>query len=85
MNRNEETLVTLTKLLVLPGFSWTFVGEADSFRRRPFPVRFLQYERSDYPTYVHTSKLSQAFDKRRGIATEVDLSEYADVIKRQHP
>ena len=61
-------------MLVLPKFRWTFVGEAESYRRRPFPLNFLQYESSNYPTYVHTSKLSKAFDKVTGILTVVDLS-----------
>ena len=47
-NRIEEyedkiktTLILMAKMLVLPEFSWTFVGEADSYRRRPFPLKFL--------------------------------------------
>lgn len=82
MEKNAESLFKILKMLVLEGFSWTFMGEADSYRRRPFPMEFLQYEASDYPTYVHSSKLSKAFDHISGIETEVDLSEYADIIKQ---
>jgi len=39
--KNDEALVTIYKMLVLPGFSWAFMGEADSYRRRPFPMDFL--------------------------------------------
>lgn len=69
-------------MLVLPNFSWTFVGEADSYRRRPFPLNFLQYESSNYPTYVHTSKLSKAFDNSKHIETVVDLSQFAAQRKK---
>lgn len=64
-------------MLVLPKFRWAFSGEADSYRRRPFPLKFLQYESSNYPTYVHTSKLSKAFDNAPNIETTVDLSLFA--------
>ena len=75
--KNIKTLVEITKMLLLDGFSWTFVGEADSYRRRPFPLKFLQYECSDYPVYVFNSELSKAFNSIDGIETIVDLSEYA--------
>ena len=64
----------MTKMLVLPNFSYIFAGEADSYRRRPFPLKFLQYECSDFPCYVFESELSKAFDDIGVIETEVDLS-----------
>jgi len=70
----------MTQMLLLPKFSWTFVGEADSYRRRPFPLKFLQYECSDFPCYVFTSELSKAFNDVGEIQTIVDLSEYAEKI-----
>lgn len=70
-------------MLLLDGFSWTFVGEADSYRRRPFQLKFLQYECSDFPVYVFNSELSKAFNSIDGIETIVDLSEYADQIKKK--
>ena len=76
--KNKETLVKLTAMLLLENFSWTFVGEADSYRRRPFPLKFLQYESSDYPSYVFESELSKAFNHVGDIPTDVDLSEYLD-------
>jgi phosphatidylinositol-4,5-bisphosphate 3-kinase len=76
-----KTLYEMTKMLILPEFSWTFVGEADSFRRRPFPLKFLQYECSDFPCYVFESELSKAFNDIGIIQTEVDLSEYTTKIK----
>lgn len=83
--KNLKALTDIVKSLELEGFSWTFIGEADSFRRRNFPLQFLQYECSDYPTYVHESKLSKAFDLFNGIETVIDLSEYANLIKGQDP
>jgi len=79
--RNIQTLVKITKMLLLDGFSWTFIGEADSYRRRPFPLKFLQHECSDYPCYVFTSELSKAFNHVGDIPIEVDLSEYATLIR----
>lgn len=66
----------MAKMLVLPEFSWTFVGEADSYRRRPFPLKFLQYECSNYPVYVFESELSMAFAETKGIEIQVDISEF---------
>lgn len=83
--RNIREFGKITQLLVLPNFSWTFVGEADSYRRRPFPLKFLQYECSDYPCYVFTSELSKAFNSIGDIQTEVDLSEYANTLSIRHP
>lgn len=34
---NKIHLYKIRKLLVLEGFSWNFKGEADMYRRRPFP------------------------------------------------
>lgn len=70
-------------MLVLDGFSWTFVGEADSYRRRPFPMKFLQQECPEYPVYAFTSELSKAFNDIDGIDTIVDLSEYANQINQR--
>ena len=82
--RNIEELVKMTKMLVLPNFSWTFMGEADSYRRRPFPLKFLNYECSDYPCYVFTSELSKAFDKIADIRCIVDLSEFKSQIEHHY-
>lgn len=68
------------QMLVLKDFSWTFMDEADQYRRRPFPLNFLQYECSNYPIYAFTSELSKAFNHVGEIETEVDLSEH-DLIK----
>lgn len=67
-------------MLILENFSWTFQGEADSYRRRPFPLKFLHPECSDYPVYAFSSELSKAFDDSNGVPTFVDLSEFADQI-----
>jgi hypothetical protein len=75
-----KTWVQIVKMLVLPKFSWTFVGEADSYRRRPFPLKFLQYECSDYPCYAFTSELSKAFNHLGDIQTEVNLREFSNDI-----
>ena len=56
------------------------MGEAESYRRRPFPLKFLKNECSDYPVYVFTSELSKAFDSESEIETIVDISEYKDTI-----
>ena len=74
----------MTEMLVLPEFTWTFMGEADSYRRRPFPLKFLKHECSEYPVYVFTSELSKAFDNRAEIDTFVDLCEFEDVIKKRY-
>ena len=79
-DKNIDALVKMTEMLVLPKFSWTFMGEADSYRRRPFPLKFLKHECSDYPVYVFTSELSKAFDDVAEIQTIVDLCEFKDVI-----
>lgn len=76
-----KALYEMTKMLVQEGFSWTFMGEADSYRRRPFPLKFLHYECSDFPSYVFTSELSKAFNHVGDIDVEVDLSEYRKVIR----
>jgi hypothetical protein len=34
---NMKHLYKIRKLLILDGFSWNFKGEADLYRRRPFP------------------------------------------------
>ena len=49
---NQLHLYKIRKLLVLDGFSWNFKGEADLYRRRHFPRKFLHNESSDYPCYV---------------------------------
>jgi len=69
------------QMLVLDKFRWTFMGEADSYRRRPFPMKFLKNECSDYPVYVFTSELSKAFDDVPEIKVIVDLSEFKDTIQ----
>lgn len=68
-------------MLLLPGFSWNFKGEADLYRRRPFPRNFLQNEASDYPCYVFQSELSKAFNNQADIKTIVDLLEFEKEIK----
>lgn len=78
--RNQKVLEEMFKMMVLPRFMWIFMGEADSYRRRPFPLKFLQYECSDYPCYVFTSELSKAFNSISFIETEIDLSEYSSVL-----
>ena len=35
--RDSIHLYKIRKLLLLDGFSWNFRGEADLYRRRPFP------------------------------------------------
>ena len=71
-------------MLLLPKFSWTFVGEAESYRRRPFPLNFLQNECSNYPCYVFSSELSKAFNQEAELPTEVDLSEFKSIIKQKN-
>jgi len=73
----------MTEMLILPKFRWTFMGEADSYRTRPFPLKFLKNECSDYPVYVFTSELSKAFDDVAEIETIVDLSEFKDTIQKK--
>jgi hypothetical protein len=70
-------------MLNLPKFRWTFMGEAESYRRRPFPLKFLKNECSDYPVYVFTSELSKAFDDVAEIETIVDISEFKDTILKK--
>ena len=77
---NEKHLYKIRKLLVIEGFSWYFKGEADLQRRRPFPVKFLQNEVSDYPCYVFNSELSKAFNHKGEIYTTVHLLEYKHKI-----
>jgi hypothetical protein len=74
--KNLKTLEEMFQMLVLKDFRWTFMDEADQYRRRPFPLKFLQFECSDYPCYVFTSELSKAFNNIGEIMTEVDLSEH---------
>ncbi|CDW85366.1 phosphatidylinositol 3-and 4-kinase family protein [Stylonychia lemnae] len=76
LHANKIHLYKIRKLLVLEGFSWNFKGEADMYRRRPFPRQFLQNEASDYPCYVFQSELSKAFNNKGEIDTVVDLLEY---------
>ena len=38
--RNKEILFKIRSLLVLDSFSWNF-KEAEEYRRRPFPIKFL--------------------------------------------
>lgn len=38
---NQIHLYKIRKLLVLENFSWNFKGEADLYRRRNFPLKFL--------------------------------------------
>jgi hypothetical protein len=66
-HENQINLYKIRKLLVLDGFSWNFKGEADLYRRRPFPRQFLQNEASDYPCYVFQSELSKAFNHKGDI------------------
>jgi hypothetical protein len=49
--RNMHVLYKIRYLLILPNFSWN-LKEAESYRRRPFPIKFLQNECSPYPCYV---------------------------------
>lgn len=67
--------------MVLTNFSWNFKGEADLYRRRPFPRPFLQNEASDFPCYVFQSELSKAFNRKGDILTMIDLLEYAQYLK----
>ena len=76
-----KTLYEMTKMLVLEGFSWVFMGEAETYRRRPFPLKFLHNECSDYPCYVFTSELSKAFNHIADIEVIVNLTEFKDQIK----
>jgi hypothetical protein len=39
---NRIHLYKIRKLLLLEGFCWNFKGEADLYRRRHFPNKFLQ-------------------------------------------
>jgi hypothetical protein len=80
-NQNLNVRYKFMQMLVLDKFRWTFMGEADSYRRRPFPMKFLKNECSDYPVYVFTSELSKAFDDVPEIKVIVDLSEFEDIIK----
>lgn len=75
-NDNQIHLYKIRKLLLLDNFSWNFKGEADMYRRRTFPRKFLQNEASDYPCYVFQSELSKAFNHKGEIETEIDLQEY---------
>jgi len=72
-------------MLVLPNFQWIFVGEADTYRRRQFPLKFLHPECSDYPCYAFDSELSKAFDAINAIKTVVDLSEFETTIQKKMP
>ena len=38
---NRDHIYKTRKLLLLENFSWNFKGEADLYRRRPFPRSFL--------------------------------------------
>ena len=78
---NQIHLYKIRKLLVLENFSWNFKGEADLYRRRPFPRLFLQNEASNYPCYVFQSELSKAFNKKGDIETIVDLLEYKNQLR----
>ena len=49
--RDNITIKNIKKLLSLPKFYWDF-RDADHYRRRHFPVQFLQNEYSPYPCYV---------------------------------
>jgi len=80
---NQIHLYKIRKLLVLEDFSWNFKGEADLYRRRPFPRKFLQPEASDYPCYVFQSELSKAFNHKGDIETIVDLIEYRYALVAQ--
>ena len=80
---NQIHLYKIRKLLVLDNFSWNFKGEADLYRRRPFPKRFLHPEASDYPCYVFQSELSKAFNHKGDIETVVDLIEYRYTLAAQ--
>ena len=74
--RNKLVLYKLRKLLLLEKFSWNF-KEADVYRRREFPLKFLQNECAPYPCYVFQSALSKAFDSDANIMAEIDLSEFS--------
>ena len=63
-------------LLDLPHFHWDF-REAEFYRRRNFPVKFLQNECSKYPCYVFQSPLSKAFNTKKYIEAEIDISKLA--------
>lgn len=74
--QNRLALYKAVKPLRLDGFKWQFKGEADLYRRRPFPKSFLQPEASAYPCYLFNSELSKAFNSRGEIAVEVDIAEF---------
>ena len=50
-DRVTKQLWAIRSLLVLDNFSWNFV-QAEEYRKRPFPIKFLQNECSPYPCYV---------------------------------
>ena len=71
--RDQVTIKNIKKLLDLPNFYWDF-RDADFYRRRLFPVNFLQNECSPYPCYVFQSPLSKAFNEFKYIEANVDIS-----------
>lgn len=70
-----KVLHKIRALLILSEFSWNF-KDADDYRRRPFPLKFLQNECSPFPCYVFQSALSKAFDSENAINSEIDVSEF---------
>ena len=72
--RDASVRKNMRLLLDLPKFHWEFHG-ADFFRRRLFPLKFLQNECSKYPCYVFQSPLSKAFNHEKFIDTVVDVSQ----------
>ena len=82
--RDAMTIKSIKKLLDLKDFYWDF-READYYRRRQFPISFLQNECSPYPCYVFDSPLSKAFNSEKYIKAHVDITKFvpnaADKIK----
>ena len=78
--RNKWVLYQLRRLLVLEKFSWNF-KEADIYRRREFPLKFLQNECAPYPCYVFQSALSKAFDSKAQIEAVIDITEFSINLK----
>ena len=76
------TIKSIKKLLDLKNFYWDF-READFYRRRQFPAKFLQNECSPYPCYVFESPLSKAFNGDKYISARVDISKFVPDAKEK--
>ena len=73
--KNINVLYKIRYLLLLDNFVWN-MSEAESYRRRPFPIKFLQNEASPFPCYVFSSPLSKAFNDYKEIQVIVSLIEF---------